>query len=63
MGSPGKNTGVGSHTPSPGDLPNPGIESRSNAFQANSLLYKLPGKACNIERWDWRKFKREGIYV
>ena len=63
MGSPSKNTGVGSHTPSPGDLPNPGIESRSNAFQANSLLSKLPGKPCNIERWDWRKFKREGIYV
>ena len=27
--SPGKNTGVGSHSPSPGDLPNPGIKPRS----------------------------------
>ena len=27
--SPGKNTGEGSHSPSPGDLPNPGIKPRS----------------------------------
>ena len=30
--SPGKNTGVGSHFPSPGDLPNPEIEPRSPAI-------------------------------
>ena len=30
--------------PSPGDLPNPGIENRSPALQANSLLSELPGK-------------------
>ena len=29
--SPGKNTGVGIHFPSPGDLPNPGIKPRSPA--------------------------------
>jgi len=29
---------------SPGDLPNPGIEPRSPALQANSLLTELQGK-------------------
>ena len=28
---------------SPGDLPNPGIEPRSPALQADSLLSELPG--------------------
>ena len=40
--SPGKNTGVGNH--SPGDLPNPGIEPGSPALQADSLPYEPPGK-------------------
>ena len=31
--------------PSPGDLPNPGIEPRSPAFQANSLPTELQGKS------------------
>ena len=31
------NTGVGSLSPSPGDLPNPGIEPGSSALQADSL--------------------------
>ena len=31
--------------PSPEDLPNPGIEPRSPALQADSLLSELPGKA------------------
>ena len=35
--SPGQDTGVGSHFPSPGDLPNPGIEPRSPALQVDSL--------------------------
>ena len=35
--SPGQNTGVGNSFPSPGDLPNPGIELRSPALQADSL--------------------------
>ena len=30
--------------PSPGDLPNPGIEPGSPALQADSLLTELPGK-------------------
>ena len=30
--------------PSPGDLPNPGIESRSPALQADSLPSEQPGK-------------------
>ena len=32
--SPGQNTGVGSHSLFPGDLPNPGIEARSPTLQA-----------------------------
>ena len=35
--SPGKNTGVGLPFPSPGDLPNLGIEPRFPALQADSL--------------------------
>ena len=30
--------------PSPGDLPNPGIELRSLALQADSLPFEPPGK-------------------
>ena len=33
--------------PSPGDLPNPGIEPRSPALQADSLLSEPPGKPKN----------------
>ena len=48
--SPGQNTVVGSCSllqgilPSPGDLPNPGIKSRSPALQADSLPTELSGK-------------------
>ena len=42
--SPGKNTGVGLPFPSPEDLPNPRIEPRSPALQADSLLSEPPGK-------------------
>ena len=42
--SPCKNTGSGLSFPSPGNLPNPGIEPWSPAFQANSLSTELPGK-------------------
>ena len=34
--------------PSPGDCPNPGIEPRSPALQADSLPSELPGKYRNI---------------
>ena len=34
--------------PSPGDFPNQGIEPRSPALQANSLLIELPGKNSTV---------------
>ena len=37
--SPGQNTGVGSFFPSPGDLPNPGIEPGSPTLR--QILYQL----------------------
>ena len=33
----GKNTGVGCHSPPPGDLPNPGSKPVSPTLQADSL--------------------------
>ena len=42
--SPGQNTGVGKPFPSPGDLPNPGIEPRSPTLQMDSLPAEPPGK-------------------
>ena len=35
--SPGQDPGVGGPFPSPGDLPNPGVEPRSPTLQADSL--------------------------
>ena len=35
--------------PSPGDLPNPGIEPRSPALQADALPFEPPGKLNNIK--------------
>ena len=46
--SPGQNTGVGSFSPSPADLPNPGIEPGSSALQADSLPTELSGKPCQF---------------
>ena len=40
--SPGKNTGVGSHSLFQEDPPDPGIEPRSPALQADSLLSEPP---------------------
>ena len=37
----------GSPCPSPGDLPNPGIEARSPTLQVDSLPSELPGKPMN----------------
>ena len=37
--SPGKNTGVGCHFLTPGDLPNPGTEPRSPTSQADSSVW------------------------
>ena len=42
--SPGQNTGVGSLFPSPGYLPNPGIEPRSPALHVDSLPAEPQGK-------------------
>ena len=35
--------------PSPGDLPNPGIELRSPVLQADSLTSELPGNLVKFE--------------
>ena len=40
--------GVGSHFPSPGDLPNPGIERGSPSLQADSLPSEPPGKPLHV---------------
>ena len=45
--SPGQNTGVGNIFPSPGDLPNPGIEPRSPALQVDFLPAEPQGKTKN----------------
>ena len=45
--SPGQNTGVGSLIPSPGNLPNPGVEPRSPALQEDSLPDEPQGKPKN----------------
>ena len=45
--SPGQNTGVGGPFPSPGDLPNPGIQPRSPALQVDSLPAEPQGKPKN----------------
>ena len=46
----GQNTGVGKPFPSPGDLPNPGIEPRSCALQADSLPAEPQGSP-RILKW------------
>ena len=46
--SPGKNTGADSHSLSPGDLPNPGIKSKSPSLQADSLPPEPPWKRLQI---------------
>ena len=46
--SPGRNTGVGCHSFTPGDLPNPGIKQRSLALQADSFPSEPPGKLFNL---------------
>ena len=45
--SPGQYPGVGKPFPSPGDLPNPRIESRSPSLQADSLPAEPQGKPKN----------------
>ena len=43
MESPGKNTGVDSHS-SPGDFPDPGIEPGFPALQVDALCSQPPGR-------------------
>ena len=47
--SPDKNTGVGCHFLLQGNLPDPGIEPRSTALQADSLPSEPPGKPNNYQ--------------
>ena len=42
--SPGNNTGGGCYFLLQGDIPNPGIEPRSPALQADALTSEPPGK-------------------
>ena len=42
--------------PSPGDLPDPGIEPGSAALQVDSLPTELSGKLSKEERWSQRMF-------
>ena len=44
MGCPRQEYWRGLPFPTPGDLPNPGIEPKSPALQADSLLTEPPGK-------------------
>ena len=50
MGFSGQEYWSGLPCPPPGDLPNPGIEPRSPALQADFLLSKPPGISTHIER-------------
>ena len=45
--------------PSPGDLPNPGVEPGSPALQADSLLSEPPGKSITGEAYHllWKDLK------
>ena len=52
MDSPGKNTGVSSHSPLQGNLPIPGIRHWSPALQVDSLLSEPPGKPWCIYTMD-----------
>ena len=43
--------------PSPGDLPDPGIEPRSPALQADALTSEPPGKHLEVFSRVWHKWK------
>ena len=49
--SPGQNTGVGSLFPSPGDLPDPGIEPRSPTLQVGSIPADCQQGSPRILEW------------
>ena len=54
--SPGQNTRMSSFFPSPGDLPNPGIEPWSPASRAESLPAEPPAKPKHTGEFVWTKF-------
>ena len=56
LNSPVQNTGVGSHSLLQGDLPNPGIKSRSPALQVDSLPAEPPRKPICLIRTDSNVF-------
>ena len=47
---PGKNIGVSSHSPSPGDLPDPGIEPTSSALAGRFFVTEPPEKPGYTQR-------------
>ena len=59
--SPGQNTGMGSLSLLQGNLPNPGVEPRSPALQADSLPAEPPEKPCgaHILNHYWVKYMEE----
>ena len=62
---------IGLPFPSPGDIPKPGIESRSPTLQAGSLQAELPGKPGNIitqksklsHKIFRRKYRRNSLWL
>ena len=49
--------------PAPGDLPNPGIEPRSPALQADSLPAEPHGKIQNVGRSQTNKFNKSRVMI
>ena len=65
MGSSRQEYWSGLPFPSPGDLPDPGVEPGSPALQADTLLSEPPGKAVFSEntpfkRWIWSELQMTG---
>ena len=63
--SPGQNTGVGGCSLLSGNLPNPGIETRSPALRADSLPTELSGKpySPDLSPTDYHFFKHLNNYL
>ena len=61
--SVGQNTGVGSLSPSPEDLPNPGIEPSSPILQADSLPQSHKGSPWKKEVHTNGNHKKAGVAI
>ena len=48
--------------PSPGDLPDPGIEPRSPAFQADALTSEPPGKPEHVTEQQYKVYLKCILY-